>query len=157
MSTPNDAVTTTYAIAQATDVGQLSDGTRIRQRAPRQRACSLKDAKGKLCAGHLKRWYFYGAELEQRYGKNAEIYRCQNCKAIYLPNPDETPRSATLAYYTRQPAGAAARRETVEMYVRTRTVGVAGRGAGAGGGAAERAGRGAEDARDPYDAIANRW
>ena len=88
----------TREIPQAVDAGQLSDGTKIRIRAPRMRACSLKDAKGKLCAGHLKRWYFFGAELAAKYGRNAELYRCEKCKSVYLPNPEEAPRSGTLAY-----------------------------------------------------------
>jgi hypothetical protein len=93
----------TYAAAtrdvpQAVDIGELSDGTKIRRRAPRMRACSLKDAKGKLCVGHLKRWYFCGEELQKRYGKDAELYRCEKCKAIYLPNEEETPRSQILSY-----------------------------------------------------------
>jgi|ERR1035437_3755656 hypothetical protein len=88
----------TRDIPQAVDVGELSDGTKIRRRAPRMRACSLKDAKGKLCVGHLKRWYFFGEELQGLYGKDAELYRCEKCKAIYLPNEEEQPRSGTLSY-----------------------------------------------------------
>jgi len=80
------------------EVGTLTDGTKIKVRAPRMRACNEKDEKDKLCAGHLKRWYFFGPEIEQRFGKNAEIYRCEHCKTLYLPNPDEAPRSGTLAY-----------------------------------------------------------
>lgn len=85
-------------IPQATEAGQLSDGTKIMVRAPRQRACGLKDEKGKICAGHLKRWYFFGEEVKRLYGENAEIYRCENCKSLYLPNPEEAPRSGTLSY-----------------------------------------------------------
>lgn len=88
----------TREIPQAVLVGELSDGTKVKQRAPRMRACNEKDEKGKLCAGHLKRWYFFGEEIAQKYGKNAEIYRCEKCRTIYLPNPDETPRSGTLCY-----------------------------------------------------------
>jgi hypothetical protein len=79
-------------------VDTLSDGTKIKQRIPRQRACNEKDAKGKLCAGNLKRWYFYGDEVKQKFGVNAEIYRCEHCKTLYLPNPGEAPRSGTLRY-----------------------------------------------------------
>jgi hypothetical protein len=88
----------TRDIPQAVDVGELSDGTKIRMRAPRMRACSLKDEKGKLCAGHLKRWYFFEGEAAARFGADAEIYRCEKCKTIYLPNDQESPRSGTLAY-----------------------------------------------------------
>lgn len=93
--TPEAAQT---GIPQAVDLGELSDGTKIRRRAPRMRACSLKDAKGKLCAGHLKRWYFFGEELQQKFGANAEIYRCENCKAVYLPSEEESPRSQILSF-----------------------------------------------------------
>jgi hypothetical protein len=85
-------------IPQAVEVGQLSDGTKIMRRAPKMRACSQKDEKGKLCAGHLKRWYFFGDEIKQKFGASAEIYRCEHCKTLYLPNPDEKPRSGTLSY-----------------------------------------------------------
>ena len=61
-----------------------------------QRACNEKDAKGKFCGGHLKRW-FYTTDVKERecgdaekaWGKNAEVYRCENCKALYLPTPGE--------------------------------------------------------------------
>jgi hypothetical protein len=85
-------------IIPAIDVGQLTDGTKVRIRAPQMRACSLKDEKGKLCAGHLKRCYALCDEIKQQYGPNAEIYRCEKCKTLYLPNPEEAPRTGTLAY-----------------------------------------------------------
>jgi hypothetical protein len=59
----------------------------VKQLLLRQRACNEKDAKGKICAGHLKRWYFFGEELRQKYGSAAEIYRCEHCKTLYLPDP----------------------------------------------------------------------
>lgn len=79
-------------------VDRLPDGTKIKRRIPRQRACNEKDSKGKLCAGHLKRWYFFGEEIKRRFGEDAEIYRCERCKTLYLPNPDEEPRSGTLCW-----------------------------------------------------------
>jgi hypothetical protein len=79
-------------------VETLSDGTKIKRRIPRQRACTEKDAKGKLCTGKLKRWYFFGDEVVQKYGQKAEIYRCATCKTLYLPNPDEEPRTGTLSW-----------------------------------------------------------
>lgn len=79
-------------------VTTLSSGTKVKRRILKQRACNEKDAKGKLCAGHLKRWYFFGDEVKQLYGENAEIYRCERCKTLYLPNPEEEPRSGTLAF-----------------------------------------------------------
>jgi hypothetical protein len=77
-------------------VATLSDGTKVKRRIPRMRACSEKDEKGKLCAGHLKRWYFFGDEIRKRFGD--EIYRCEHCKTLYLPNPEEEARTGTLSW-----------------------------------------------------------
>ena len=78
-------------------VDTLSDGTKVKRRTPRMRACNEKDAKGKLCAGHLKRWYFFGDEVKKKFGADVEIYRCEHCKTLYLPNPEEEPRTGTLS------------------------------------------------------------
>jgi len=86
------------AMTESRQVGTLADGTKVKERAPRMRACNEKDAKGKLCAGHLKRWYFFGEELKRQYGEDAEIYRCEKCRTIYLPNSEEVPRTGTLAW-----------------------------------------------------------
>ena len=67
-------------------------------RKPQQRACDEKDEKGNVCCGHLKRWYEYPPEVEAVVGKNAELYRCENCKTLYRPNPKEMPRSYTQRY-----------------------------------------------------------
>jgi hypothetical protein len=79
-------------------VGNLNDGRKIKVRLPRMRACDEKNEKGKLCAGHLKRWFNLSDEVSAKYGKNAEIYRCERCRTVYLPNPEESPRSGTLSY-----------------------------------------------------------
>ena len=79
-------------------VATLSDGTKVKVCLSRQRVCNQKNEKGKLCAGHLKRWYFFGDEVKRNYGEDAEIYRCQHCKTLYLPNSEETPRSGTLRW-----------------------------------------------------------
>lgn len=71
---------------------------KIKVRKPRQRSCDEKDAKGKLCAGHLKRWYDYPKEVEEKIGKGAEIYRCEFCKTLYKPDPKQMPHSFTLRY-----------------------------------------------------------
>ena len=62
-----------------------------------QRSCNEKDAKGKFCGGHLKRWYYLADVLEQEcgdvekaWGRDAEVYRCEHCKTLYLPNPEES-------------------------------------------------------------------
>ncbi len=71
---------------------------RIKTRKPRQRACDEKDEKGKVCCGHLKRWYDYPKEVADQVGKNAELYRCENCKMLYRPDPGEMPRSYTQRF-----------------------------------------------------------
>jgi hypothetical protein len=71
---------------------------KVKVRKPKQRSCDEKDAKGKLCAGHLKRWYDYPKEVEIKIGKDAEIYRCEFCKTLYKPDPKQLPHSYTLRY-----------------------------------------------------------
>jgi hypothetical protein len=70
---------------------------------PLQRACNEKDAKGKLCGGHLKRWFYMNDTVEQKcgdvqqaWGPGAEVYRCEHCKTLYLPNPQD-PRGTNVA------------------------------------------------------------
>jgi hypothetical protein len=69
---------------------------KVKIKLPLQRACNEKDEKAKLCAGHLKRWYYMSDVLEQEcgdvekaWGANAEVYRCEYCKTLYLPNPED--------------------------------------------------------------------
>ena len=68
-----------------------------------QRSCNEKDEKGKLCAGHFKRWFYASDILEQEcgdvekaYGRDAEVYRCEYCRTLYLPNPAD-PRNESVA------------------------------------------------------------
>jgi len=70
---------------------------------PLQRACNDKDEKGKLCGGHLKRWYYAAdvierdcGDVEKALGQNAEIYRCEHCKTLYFPNPED-PKGKNVA------------------------------------------------------------
>ena len=63
---------------------------------PGQRSCNEKDAKGKLCGGHLKRWFYMAdvkeqecGDLARALGPDAEVYRCEHCKTLYFPNPQE--------------------------------------------------------------------
>lgn len=94
-----DYISPTQPVEPARLVATLSDGTKVKERIPRMRACDEKNEKGKLCAGHLKRWYFFGPEVAAQFGgPDAEIYRCERCKTLYLPNPGETSRSGTLSY-----------------------------------------------------------
>jgi hypothetical protein len=99
MANENEVPDAPEAPAPAADVvATLSGGVKVKRRVPRMRACNEKDAKGKICAGHLKRWYFFGDEVKQQFGEDAEIYRCENCKTLYLPALDEEPRSGTLSW-----------------------------------------------------------
>jgi len=71
---------------------------KIKVRKPKQRSCDEKDAKGKLCGGHLKRWYDYPKDVQAKIGNDAEIYRCEFCKTLYKPDPKQLPHSYTLRY-----------------------------------------------------------
>ncbi len=71
---------------------------KVKTRKSKQRACDEKDAKGKLCAGHLKRWFEYPEEVEKIVGKRAEVYRCEFCKTVYRPDPKQLPNSYTVRY-----------------------------------------------------------
>jgi hypothetical protein len=61
-----------------------------------QRACNEKNDKGKFCGGHLKRWFYAADVLEQEcgciekaWGPDTEVYRCEFCHTLYLPNPED--------------------------------------------------------------------
>jgi hypothetical protein len=71
---------------------------KIKPKKVTQRACDEKDEKGKLCCGHLKRWYDYPKEIEALVGTKAEIYRCEFCKTLYRPDTSKPPHSYTLRY-----------------------------------------------------------
>jgi len=79
----------------AAEVPQLPNH-KVKLKKPGQRACNEKDAKGKFCGGHLKRWYYTFDVLEREcgcaekaWGPDAEVYRCEFCKTLYLPNPQD--------------------------------------------------------------------
>jgi hypothetical protein len=84
--------------AAAAEAAPSEEAPKIKVRKPQQRACDEKDAKGKVCCGHLKRWYDYPKEIEALIGARAEIYRCEFCKTLYRPNPKEAPRSYTSRF-----------------------------------------------------------
>ncbi len=71
---------------------------KIKIKRPPQRACDERDAKNKLCCGHLKRWYDYPKEIEALIGVKAEVYRCEFCKTLYKPDRSVAPHSYTLRY-----------------------------------------------------------
>ena len=92
---PTAAAPTATAVATEPEVPAAP---KIKSKKATQRACDEKDAKGKLCCGHLKRWYDYPKEIEALVGKQAEIYRCEFCQTIYKPDLSKTPHSYTLRY-----------------------------------------------------------
>ena len=78
------------------EVPQLSNH-KVKVKKAGQRACNEKDAKGKFCGGHLKLWFYMNdaverecGDIERAWGPKAEVYRCENCKALYLPTPGES-------------------------------------------------------------------
>jgi hypothetical protein len=82
-------------VTQAAEVAQLPNH-KVKVKKPGQRACNEKDEKGKNCGGHLKRWFYTADVLEQEcgcvektWGAGAEVYRCEFCKILYLPSPDD--------------------------------------------------------------------
>jgi len=79
-------------------VATLSDGHKVKRRILHMRACNEKDEKGKLCCGHLKRWYGYGDEIGTKYGPDPEVYRCERCKTLYVPAEGEPARTRTLSF-----------------------------------------------------------
>ena len=90
------------ASSSITQTQQLTNH-KVKIKMPLQRACNEKDDKGKLCGGHLKRWFYTFdtveracGDVERAWGKNAEVYRCEHCKTVYLPNPAE-PRGKNVA------------------------------------------------------------
>ncbi len=86
------------AETSASVTAQQEAKPKIKTRKPRQRACDEKNDKGKLCCGHLKRWYDCPPEMEALLGPKAEIYRCEFCKTLYKPDLSEMPHSYTLRY-----------------------------------------------------------
>jgi hypothetical protein len=66
---------------------------KVKIKKPGQRACNETTEKNKPCGGHLKRW-FYTADVleracgdaEKAWGPDAEVYRCEHCQTLYLPN-----------------------------------------------------------------------
>lgn len=76
---------------------------KVKTKKQLQRSCNEKDEKGKLCGGHLKRWFYAVdkveqacGDLEQAWGKDVETYRCEHCKTLYLPSEEE-PKGKNVA------------------------------------------------------------
>lgn len=69
---------------------------KVRIKKVHQRSCNIKDEKGKICGGHLKRFFYAQDAIEKEcgdivtaWGTNAEVYRCEYCRTLYLPNQEE--------------------------------------------------------------------
>jgi hypothetical protein len=97
-ASPAPPAATPAATAAPAAEPEAPAGPKIKPKKPTMRACDEKDAKGKLCCGHLKRWYDYPKEIEALVGKKAEIYRCEFCQTIYKPGHTQAPRSYTIRY-----------------------------------------------------------
>jgi hypothetical protein len=82
-------------MASTDQPGQLPHH-KVKNKKVGQRACNEKDEKGKFCGGHLKRWFYTSDVLEEEcgdvvkaWGPDAEVYRCEYCKTLYLPSDGE--------------------------------------------------------------------
>ncbi len=87
--------TSEISASNASAVEQLPNH-KVKTKVPGQRACNETNDKGKPCGGHLKRWFYEADVLERQcgdvqkaWGTDAEVYRCEHCKTLYLPNPDD--------------------------------------------------------------------
>jgi hypothetical protein len=76
---------------------------KVKLKKPGQRACNETNEKNKLCGGHLKRWFYAVdtieqecGDAEQAWGKSAEVYRCEHCRTLYLPHPED-PKGMNVA------------------------------------------------------------
>ena len=90
----SSAATATTAVAEPA----APEVPKVKPKKSTQRACDEKDAKGKLCCGHLKRFYDYPKEIEALVGAKTEVYRCEFCKTLYTPDRSQPPHSYTLRY-----------------------------------------------------------
>ncbi|HXW56570.1 MAG TPA: hypothetical protein VEJ67_12535 [Candidatus Cybelea sp.] len=95
--TPAGEQATTAAPASAAEPAAVAN-PKFKAKKATQRSCDERDAKGKLCCGHLKRWYDYPKEIAALVGPKAEIYRCEFCKTLYKPDLSQPPHSYTLRY-----------------------------------------------------------
>jgi len=54
-----------------------------------QTVCTVKDAKGQNCSGHVKQWYTASPEVNAKAAPGNTLHRCQRCYAIYEGPPQE--------------------------------------------------------------------
>jgi hypothetical protein len=95
---PSAAAAPAAPATAAAAVAEAPAPTKVKPKKATQRACDEKDAKGKVCCGHLKRWYDYPKDIEALIGKKVEVYRCEFCKTLYTPDLSQAPHSYTLRY-----------------------------------------------------------
>jgi hypothetical protein len=95
---PATAPASAAPAAAAAAVAAEDAPPKVKVRKHRQRSCDERDAKGKLCAGHLKHWYDYPKDIAALVGPKSEIYRCEFCKTLYRPDPAQLPNSYTVRY-----------------------------------------------------------
>lgn len=77
------------------------EAIKVKVKKAGQRACNERDAKGKLCVGHLKRWDTATEGVRREVGKNVPVFRCERCRTLYRPAPDDQ-SSAGLRYEKRE-------------------------------------------------------
>jgi hypothetical protein len=92
------AMPTSVGAATAIAEPEAPEVPKVKPKKSTQRACDEKDAKGKLCCGHLKRFYDYPKDIEALVGAKTEVYRCEFCKTLYTPDRSQPPHSYTLRY-----------------------------------------------------------
>src|SRR5580704_17221819 len=97
-ASPAAAVAPAAPASAAAAVAEAPAPTKVKPKKATQRACDEKDAKGKVCCGHLKRWYDYPKDIEALIGKKVEVYRCEFCNTLYTPDLSQAPHSYTLRY-----------------------------------------------------------
>jgi hypothetical protein len=95
---PSPSAPTATAAATAVAEAAEPEVPKVKPKKATQRACDEKDAKGKLCCGHLKRWYDYPKDIEALVGGKVEVYRCEFCKTLYTPDRSQPPHSYTVRY-----------------------------------------------------------
>jgi len=54
-----------------------------------QTVCTVKDAKGQNCSGHVKQWYTADKEALSKAAPGNTLHRCQRCYAVYEGPPQE--------------------------------------------------------------------
>ena len=54
-----------------------------------QTVCTVKDAKGQNCYGHVKQWLTAPPDVEAKAAPGNTLHRCQRCFTIYEGPPQE--------------------------------------------------------------------